>query len=149
MSLEMLLPAESKGHGDIVGMVLANKNAMVASLGKDLTVPLSTDRDAAPGIQSRLVHCIGGQDLRGWHGDRKETAEGGVEGRKDCNGRLSEFLGSMVNSSASDQINVNMSVWAQMHNGIECSREHVHVFTWKSKTMEGGGVDAEGIEIEL
>ena len=111
MAIARGLPTISEGYWDVVGVqIIVHENAVIASFGEELAMPLGTKGYPGSSIHSGFVDGVGGYDHVGGY-CRGVKAEERIIPRESCQGRLCKFLSAAVKSSSTDQINIEVRAW--------------------------------------
>jgi len=149
MAIDPALPTISESYRDIVGVqIIIHEYTVIASFGEELAMPLGTKGYASSSIHSGFVDGVRGNDHVGGY-CRGVKAEERIIPRESRQGRLCKFLSAAVKSSPTDQINIEVRAWREMHDGIERGGEYVDIAAWKPDVVKGSAVNSKAIVIDL
>lgn len=129
-------------------MRVTHKDPVIASLGEESPVPLTTQCDTRPYIHTRFGYGVGGKNLGCGVSRWIESVKGIVAGSiSDC--RLGKFLGSMEDSIPARNVNIGVALGIQVNNGIDFSRKDMQIAAWYAVGIQSGGVDAEPVVTKI
>ena len=135
-------PPETKRNGKIVGMRVTHINTVVPRFGKELPVPLRSERHAGSDIGARLVHRIRRENLVGRVRYREESEER-IETRGICKCRLRKFLVSMEESSAAREIEIDTTFRIQMNHRVDGGVENMQISSRHAHRVQRRSINSE------